>query len=297
VSEMRSYAQRRRALVGLLFVLPVMVSFGVFRIYPAIQTLAFSFFNVDILTHHNRFIGPANFQGLLADPTFGRAILNTLLFTVWIVSLSTIIGMVLGAFFTSNLPLAGFFKAVYFMPFITATVAAAMVWSFLYDPRFGLFNMLLRLAGLPAHRWLTSSKEALSSVIIFSVWKTVGYNMVLFVAGLKSLPGSVYEAATIDGAGALTKFFCITAPLLAPTTIFVVIYNTILALRVFDQVFVLTSGGPAEATNVVVLQIYNEAFVHFRFGYAASMALVLFVGILGITIAQFTLSRRWEVQY
>jgi multiple sugar transport system permease protein len=192
---------------------------------------------------------------------------------------------------------AALFKAAYFAPFITSTVAAAVVWTFLYNPRFGLFNSILELVGLPGRSWISSSKDALASIIIFSIWKTVGYNMVIFVSGLQSIPDSFHEAAIIDGAGGIRRFFAISLPLVAPTAIFVVMYNTILALKVFDQVFVLTAGGPADATTVVVLQIYKQAFENYRFGYAASMAFVLFVIIISITVAQYRLSRRWEVTY
>jgi multiple sugar transport system permease protein len=297
VSNLISRIRKQRWHYAYLFIAPVLVFFGLFRVYPAVQTLLFSFFNVNVVTHRHRWVGLKNFLQLLQDTSFLKAITNTFIFSVYIVVLSAFIGLILASLFTSKMKLTGLFKAVYFVPFITATVAAAVVWSYLYDPKFGLFNMLLKMVGLPGRHWLTSSKQALSSIIIFSIWKTLGYNMVIFVAGLQNIPEAFFEAATIDGAGPITKFFRLTVPLLAPTIIFVVIYNTILALKVFDQVFVLTAGGPAEATTVVVLQIYNQAFVHYRFGYAASMAFVLFLLIIGITIVQYAVSRRWEVQY
>jgi len=238
-----------------------------------------------------------NFLLLARDAEFLRAIANTVIFTLYIVAFSTAIGLVLASLFTSRLRGASVLKAVYFAPFITSTVAAAVVWTFLYNPRFGLFNALLQMVGLPTRGWISSSKDALASIIIFSIWKTVGYNMVIFIAGLQSIPDSFHEAAIIDGAGAVRRFFTISIPLVAPTTIFVVMYTTILALKVFDQVFVLTAGGPAGATTVVVLQIYRQAFENYRFGYAASMAFVLFVIIITITVIQYRLSRRWEVSY
>jgi multiple sugar transport system permease protein len=297
MSGILKLAAKRRWHYAYLFIAPVLIFFGLFRVYPAVQTLLFSFFNVELVAHKQSWVGLKNSLLLLQDSSFLRAISNTFIYTFYIVLLAGFIGLVLASMFSSKMKLVGLFKAVYFVPFITATVAAAVVWSYLYDPKFGLFNMLLKLVGLPARHWLTSSKEALSSIIIFSIWKTLGYNMVLFVAGLQNIPDTFYEAATIDGAGPLTKFFRLTVPLLAPTIIFVVIYNTILALKVFDQVFVLTAGGPAEATTVVVLQIYNQAFVHYRFGYASAMAFVLFVITIIVTILQHRVSRRWEVQY
>jgi len=289
--------KKRRWHYAYLFISPVLIFFGLFRVYPSIQTLIFSFFKVNIVAKRYEWIGLQNFALLLQESDFIRAIANSFIYTFYIVVFSVFIGMVLASMFTSKMKLAGLFKAVYFVPFITATVAAAVVWSYLYDPKFGLFNMILKMMGLPIRHWLTSSKEALGSIIIFSIWKYLGYNMVLFIAGLQNIPDSFYEAATIDGAGPLKKFFHVTIPLLAPTIVFVVIYNTILALKVFDQVFVLTAGGPAGSSTVVVLELYEMAFLHYRFGYAASMAFVLFLFIMIITVLQYTFSRRFEVTY
>ena len=180
---------------------------------------------------------------------------------------------------------------------VTSTVAAAMVWWWMYNPQFGIFNVLLRLVGLPNQPWLMSSRTALPSIIIFSVWKTLGYNMIIYLAGLQAIPAQFYEAATIDGASALRRFRQVTIPLLAPTTTFILIYNSILAFQVFDQVFVLTGGGPANSTNVVVLDLYRQAFQRYNFGYAAAEAMVLFLFIMAVTVLQYVYSRRYEVAY
>ena len=280
-----------------LFILPILVVFGLFRIYPSIQTLVYSFFDINLVAKTMKPVAFRNFVLLLHDGTFLKAIKNTLVFAVFIVVVSTALGLVLGSLFTSRMRGSALFKAVYFAPFITSTVAAAVVWTFLYNPRFGLFNSILQLLHLPTSSWISSSKDALASIIIFSIWKTVGYNMVIFIAALQNVPESFHEAAIIDGAGGIRRFLTISVPLVAPTAIFVVMYNTILALKVFDQVFVLTAGGPADATTVVVLQVYKQAFENYRFGYAASMAFVLFVIIISITVFQYRLSRRWEVSY
>jgi multiple sugar transport system permease protein len=166
-----------------------------------------------------------------------------------------------------------------------------------YNPQFGIFNVLLKLVGLPEQPWLMSSRMALTSVIIFSIWKTLGYNMIIYLAGLQAIPPQFYEAATIDGASAVGRFLKISVPLLAPTTTFILIYNSILAFQVFDQVFVLTGGGPAGSTNVVVLDLYRQAFERYNFGYAAAEAMVLFLFIMGVTILQYVYSKRFEVDY
>lgn len=236
-------------------------------------------------------------MNLLGDEIFLRSFVNTLKYCLYMVSASTVRSLVLATLLNAKIRINSFFKAVYFSPYITSTVAAAMVWWWLYNPQFGLFNAILKLLHLPPQPWLTSSRQALMAVIIFSVWKIVGYNIIVFVAGLQAIPSVYYEAARIDGAGPFTVFFRITLPLLVPTTTFILIYNTILAFQVFDQVFVLTGGGPAHASTVIVLEIYQQAFLKYRFGYAAAMAMVLFVCILGITIVQYVLSERKEVVY
>jgi len=199
--------------------------------------------------------------------------------------------------FNAEFRLKEFFKAIYFSPMVTSTVAAAMVWWWLYNPQFGLFNVLLRLVHIPDQPWLMSSRMALPSIIIFSIWKTLGYNMIIYLAGLQAIPQQFYEAATIDGASPFKRFWRISVPLLAPTTTFILIYNSILAFQVFDQVFVLTGGGPANATNVVVLELYRQAYKRFNFGYASAEAMVLFVFILGVTVLQYVYTKRFEVTY
>lgn len=280
-----------------LFVAPVLLVFGLFRVWPSVQTLYFSFFNVELLRGRLTFIGLANFAGLWSDEIFRGATLNTLIYAAVIVPLAGGLGLVLAVLFNEEFRGRELLKALYFAPMVTSTVAAAVVWWWLYNPQFGLFNVLLRLLHLPTSSWLLSSKMALPSIIIFSVWKTVGYNMVIYLAGLQAIPQEYYEAAKIDGAGAYQRFRRITLPLLAPVTAFILIYNGIFAFQVFDQVYVLTGGGPANSTNVVVMELYKQAFQRYRFGYAAAEAMVLFLFILGITALQYRLSRRHEVTY
>jgi multiple sugar transport system permease protein len=280
-----------------LFVAPIVVLFGLFRVVPSVQTLLYSVYRVELLRGRFTFVGLDNFRDLVADPTFHRAAANTVVYVAVIVPVSAALGLLLALLFDARFPLRELFKAVYFAPMVTSTVAAAVVWWWLYNPQFGLFNVLLRLARLPAQPWLMSSRTALVSILLFSLWKGLGYNMVIYLAGLQAIPASFLEAARIDGAGALQRFRRITLPLLAPTTAFLLIYNSIQAFQVFDQVFVLTSGGPAGSTNVVVLDLYRQAFERYNFGYAAAEATVLFLLILGVTALQYGYSRRFEVSY
>jgi len=292
-----STARKNHWHTAYLYIAPVLLALGLFRVFPAAQTLVFSFFNVNLISRSYHWVGLKNFSLLLHDDYFGKAVANTLTYAFYIVVISSTLALMLSSLFTSGMKMGSVFKAAYFVPFITSTAAAAVVWSFLYDPRFGLFNMMLRIVGLPTRGWIASAKDALMSVIIFSIWKYIGYNMVIFIAGLQNIPDVYYEAATIDGAGPVTRFLRVTVPLLTPTIVFVLVYNSILSLKVFDQVFVLTSGGPAKASTVVVLELYEMAFRRYRFGYAASMAFVFFIMIIAVTLVQYLITRRWEGEY
>ncbi len=297
VRQILARLHARRVLHAYLFIAPVIVLFGIFRVVPAIQTLLYSFYKVELLRGRFTFIGLENFFALLTDEIFRKATVNTLIYVAAIVPISAALGLILAVLFNARFHLKEFFKAVYFAPMVTSTVAAAMVWWWLYNPQFGLFNVLLRLIRIPDQPWLMSSHMALPSIIIFSIWKTLGYNMIIYLAGLQAIPQQFYEAATIDGASPFKRFWRISVPLLAPTTTFILIYNGILAFQVFDQVFVLTGGGPANSTNVVVLDLYRQAFERYNFGYAAAEAMILFVFILGVTVLQYVYSKRFEVTY
>jgi ABC-type sugar transport system permease subunit len=287
----------RYHLTAYLFIAPIVILFGIFRVYPSIQTLAYSFFRVELLRGRFTFIGFENFFDLLSDKIFLKAVVNTLIYVISIVPISAGLALILAVLFNTHFRLKELFKAIYFAPMVTSTVAAAMVWLWLYNPQFGLFNVILKSFGFPAQAWLMSSHQALPSIIIFSIWKSLGYNLIIYIAGLQAIPDVYYEAARIDGAGSVQQFFKITLPLLTPTTTFILIYNSILSFQVFDQVFVLTGGGPAYATTVVVLELYQQAFLKYRFGYASAMAMVLFLFILSITIGQYTISKKKEVVY
>jgi multiple sugar transport system permease protein len=280
-----------------LFIAPVILLFGLFRVLPSVQTLLFSLYRVELLRGRFTWLGWGNFASLVHDEIFLQAMLNTLVYVVAIVPASAGLALILAVLFNARLRGQALLRAVYFAPMVTSTVAAAMVWWWLYNPQFGLFNVLLRLLHLPPQPWLMSSRTAMISIIIFSIWKTVGYNIIIYIAGLQAIPVQFYEAAVIDGAGVLQQFRRITIPLLAPTTTFILIYNSILAFQVFDQVYVLTGGGPANATNVVVLELYRQAFQRYDFGYAAAEAMVLFLIIMGITALQYLYGKRYEVSF
>ncbi|OHD24240.1 MAG: sugar ABC transporter permease, partial [Spirochaetes bacterium GWB1_66_5] len=189
---------------------------------------------------------------------------------------------------------SGFFRTAFFLPTITSIIAIAVVWLWVYDDANGLANMLLRLVGLKPVRWLTSPKTSLLSLIIMTVWKNAGYHMVVFLAGLQAIPPSLHEAATIDGASPRQRFRYVTWPLLAPTTVFVLVTNTIFTFQVFGPIYVMTGGGPVRSTSVIVYYLYQRAFEFQEMGYASAVAWVIFLILIALTVLQMRLARKRE---
>jgi multiple sugar transport system permease protein len=185
------------------------------------------------------------------------------------------------------------FRGIFFIPVITSAVAVAMIFRWLYNRDFGLINLALAFVGLPSVPWLSSTAWAMPAVILMAIWKRVGYDMVIYLAGLQAIPPQLYEAAQIDGAGRWHRFRHITLPLLTPTTFFILVISLIGSFQVFDLAFILTSGGPGNATNTIVMYVYNQAFQFFHMGYAAAVAWVLFAIILVITLIQWRIQKRW----
>lgn len=238
-----------------------------------------------------------------ADKLFWIALKNTLVFALVAVPLSTGIALLLANLLNSKLPGMKFFRAVYFLPSIAAVVGIALVWQWLYNSTVGYINYFIYLLATalgtadPQIRWLSESQTALLAIIIVSAWQTIGFNTVLFLAGLQTIPGELYEAATVDGAGKFAQFRHVTIPLLAPTTFFVISTTTIQALQVFEQVFILTNpvGGPNNATLTLTVYLYQNGFQFFKQGYGSAIAWVLFIVIFGITLAQFRRQRESAV--
>jgi len=283
----------RRA--ALWFLLPNALGFLLFTLLAILAALGLSFFEWDLLTPP-RFIGLQNFTRLvLKDKGFHQALLNTLYYTVGTVPLSVGLGLTVAiALNRKGLKGRDWFRAAYFLPTVTSLVAVSLVWSFIFDANSGLLNGVLRMVGiqdLPG--WLSSTKWAMPAVMIVSVWGSMGYNMVLFLAGLQGIPRSLYEASDIDGAGKWAQFRHITVPMLSPTTFFVSVIALINSFQVFGQVLVLTQGGPANATNTVVFYIYQSGFQLFQMGYASAAAWLLFLLIFGLTFVQMRLQKRW----
>jgi multiple sugar transport system permease protein len=286
---------RRQALAGYLFIAPAMVIFFVFTLLPVAIALYLSFTNYDVFTRLD-WIGAANYQDVLDDEFFWRALVNTTTYTAWTIPLSMGIGLGLALLLNQKLRGLGLYRTIYYVPVVTSMVAVAMIWIQLFDPVYGVLSNALESIGITGIDWLGDPNLAMPSVIAVSVWKVIGWNMLIYLAGLQGIPEHLKEAAAIDGANRWQSFFKITLPLLQPTTFFIFVTSLIGAFQVFDQVYVMTGGGPANATTTLVHQIYNAAFKAFDMGYAAAMSFVLFLIILAVSLLS-TRAIRGEVAY
>jgi multiple sugar transport system permease protein len=285
---------RRETLAGYLFLMPNLIGFVIFTAFAVVASAAISLTTWDLLSDPV-FVGFDNYVELLTDDSLFRTVLwNTFYFTVVSVPASTAIALGLALLFNTGLRAVPLFRTAYFLPVITATVVVALVWRWFFNPDFGILNYVLYQLGVDSPpNWLASRTWAMPSVIILSVWKQVGYNMVIFLAGLQAIPATLYEAAAIDGAGRWARFRNITLPMLTPTTFFVLVISIIGSLQVFDAVLVLTDGGPANATRTMVYHIWEEAFVFLEMGYAAAVAWILFLFVFLVTVVQWKLQGRW----
>src|SRR5207244_502236 len=288
--------RRRRIDPALCFVAPALGLIGVFFLVPVVASLVLSFTDLDIYAiadaRHLRLVGADNYATLLRDPRFCTALRNTLYFVLVGGPLSVAVS--LGAALLVAARLArwkGFFRTVFFLPVVTTLVAVAVVWRYLYHPRQGLLNVLLGLAGIHPIDWLGDPRWAMPAIILLAVWKNFGFNMVIFIAGLQSIPERLYEAARIDGASAWQQFRRVTLPMLAPTFVFVAVVTMIGYFQLFAEPYVMTQGGPANRTLSVVLLMYEEGFRWWNMGYGAAVAFVLFAIILGLTAVQLGLRR------
>lgn len=280
-----SGASERQTGAAALLVSPALAAIAAFFFLPVLAALALSVTDFDIYAladpQRLRVVGLDNYAHLLADPTFRTALANTAFFVLVAAPLS--IAVSLGAALLVDARLArftSFYRTVFFLPVVTTLVAAAVVWRYLYHPRFGLLNRALELIGIGPIDWLGDPRFAMLAIVFMTVWKNFGFNMVIFVAGLRSIPPRLYEAASLDGAGPLTTFRHVTLPLLAPTVTFVTLMTVIGDFQLFSEPYVMTQGGPGDRTLSVVLLMYREGFRWWNLGYAAATAFVLFAIVL-----------------
>lgn len=285
--------QKRTNLTGYLFILPNLLGFLVFIAFPLVFSFILSFCEWDAVTDM-KFIGLKNYARMLKDEGFRISLFNTLYYMIASVPLMVGFGLILALLLNNNLKLNKFYNTVFFMPNISSVVALAIVWQAMYHPTMGPINLALNSLGIVnPPLWISSVKWAMPSVILMTVWLNAGYYMLLYTAALKSIPSSLYEAADIDGANARQKLFKITLPMLSPTTFFAVIIAIINSFKVFDQIYLMTDGGPGRATNVLVYYIYRMSFSHYKFGYASAVAYVLFFIVFILTVLQYRGQKKW----
>ncbi|WP_234969708.1 carbohydrate ABC transporter permease [Alicyclobacillus vulcanalis] len=268
------------------FILPSLIGVLAFLLIPAVAVLVISFFNWNMLSPP-RFVGFRNYVDILHDPIALHSMLTTVYYVVLNIPLQTIFAILLALLVNRRLPGMGVFRALLVLPWLAMPVAISVVWNMIFDPTNGVLNNLLAIVGIHPQQWLSSPVEALPCVAAVNIWQWTGYNMLFFLAGLQSIPAYLYEAANLDGAGRVRKFFSITLPLLRPTLLFVLITSVIGSFQVFDTVYVMTEGGPGTATNVYNYYIFQQGFQFFHMGYAAALSVILFVVILLVTLAQF----------
>jgi multiple sugar transport system permease protein len=279
---------RRRVNPAYFFVAPALAAIGLFFFVPVLASVGLSFSDFDIYAvasrDNLRMIGLDNYARLARDGLFWVALRNTLYFVLVAAPLSLLVSLGAALLLSARLTRwQAFFRTVLFLPVVTTLVAVAVVWRYAYHPRTGLLNAMLGGLGLGPIDWLGDPRWAMPAIVVMTIWKNFGFNMVILVAGLQSIPERLYEAARIDGAGAAARFRHVTLPMLAPTMVFVGVMTLIGHLQLFAEPYVMTQGGPAHATLSVVLLMYLEGFRWWNMGYAASIALVLFAMILALT--------------
>ena len=286
--------QRHEAGAAALFLLPSTVLFLIFVLGPIVASLLLTLFQWDGLSS-GKFIGLDNYRTLIHDPLVRTALKNTLVFVVGDVAFKMILALILAVLANRYLGriLSTVFRGVIFFPVIVSGVAVGIIWQWLMNTSLGLINYYLGKVNLPAVAWLDASSTALTSLITVDVWRNVGFSFVVFTAGLQGISAQFYEAAAVDGASEWSQFWAITLPLLSPTTYFLLVINLISAFQFFDLSYVMTQGGPGDATRTIVYYIYDTGFRFFRFGYASTISVVLFAILSVLTVLQVLMSRRW----
>lgn len=272
---------------GWLFVLPAVAGILIFIIIPVICSFGLSFAKWDLI-NPIEFAGLENYRVIFTEPLFFKILVNTVVFAISTSIFGVIIPLILACILNSKIRGAEFFKTAYFLPFITPMIVIGIVWEWIFDPNIGLLANVLNL-----HiNWLYDTTFAMPALIIVTVWKLIGYNMIIFLSSLSGISNSMFEAAKIDGADLFQTFCNVTVPLMAPSIFFVVIITAVSSFQVFDLIYLMTQGGPLDSTNVIVYAIYKNAFEYFNVGKASAIAYVLFFIILVLTLLQWSLRKK-----
>lgn len=266
---------------------PALIFFGTFVGFPFAYSFYLSFHEWNMMAEKPTWVGLENYTALIREPEFLKSLVQTAIFTVGITAAIVVFSLGTAVLLDQKLRWIKLYRTIFYLPAVTSLVAIGIVWVWMFDPQHGLINQALRGIGIDGPLWLADTRIALLSLIITAAWRNVGYFATIFLAGLQGIDNTYYEAARIDGASAFASFRRITLPLLKPTIIFVVVMSVILSFQVFALVYVMTSGGPAGSTSVLVFYLYQQAFTYFRMGYASAVGYVLFVIIFVITVLQF----------
>ena len=295
-----SPARRRRRrsdnLRGWLYLAPFLLAFGLFLIWPTVYGLWMSFTGTSLAGTNTQFVGLANWKEALGDPQVWTSLGNTVWFTVLSTIPLVLVAMLLAVLVNIGLPGQWFWRLSFFMPFLLASTVVSQFWNWMYNPQLGLVNTVLGWFGIAGPAWLQDPNTAMISVVITTVWWTIGFNFLLYLAALQNIPDQLYEAASIDGAGAWQKFRSITLPQLAPTTVLVLVLQMLASLKVFDQIYQMTGGGPGGSTRPVLLYIYEVGFTGYRLGYASAISYIFFFLIIIVSIAYMVISSRRSVK-
>jgi multiple sugar transport system permease protein len=282
---------RSEHLAGWLFVLPAALLIGLFGILPIGWSLVLSFQHNDLLTPPT-WVGLQNYRELVHDPVFRQSIQHTLVYTALFVPLSVGGALAIALLLNAEIRFSRFYRTAVFVPVATSTVATGIIFNWLLDPTYGIANYLLGEVGLGPYGFFQDPNQALYAIVAMTVWGWLGFDVIIYMAALQGIPEDVLEAAQLDGAGRWASFRHVTLPLLSPATLFLIVWSTINALQVFDEIYVTTRGGPLYATTVIVYYLYSQAFEFFHAGYAAAIAYVLFVATLVFSIGQLWIGSR-----
>jgi ABC-type sugar transport system permease subunit len=271
---------------AILLILPALTAILIFQIWPIFELVHVSFRNYSMLSGNSKWIGLQNYIHTLHDPLLWRTFYNTIWFIFLKIPAQMIFAFGLALLVQSPNRGIGILRTIILIPAITSMVVISAIWGLMYHPTNGLINSFLELLHLPMQPFLISPKQAMPSIAFMTIWKDVGFNMILYLAGLMGIPSSIYEAAKIDGAGGIQILRYITIPLIKRTTIFILITNLIMAFKVFTPIYLMTGGGPTNSTRVIVLYIYDNAFIYNKMGYASSISIIL--GIILLIISYFS---------
>lgn len=293
VREFLGSNRGREAIEAYILILPTIIGLIVFTASPVLASLYYSFTRWNLLSTPKWQAFDNYIELLTEDPLFWITIKNTAYYVVGTVPTGTVLALALAIALNQKIRFVAVFRTIYFLPVVSSVVAISVLWLWLYQSDFGLVNEVLRFFGFRGVRWLSSVTWAMPAIMIMSIWHGLGYNIVIFIAGLQGIPQDYYEAATVDGANSWHKFINITIPLLSPVTFFVLTLSVITSFQVFAQAYVMTRGGPVSATKTIVYYLFIQGFENFHMGYASALAYVLFVIIVSLTLFQFWFQKRW----